>query len=570
MELHDLDFRGNRSYVYRLHFRPGPRVLKTVPAAVRRGTTQRVEFSGFGLISGTDEWESVQREVTAPDHAPLGEFTFPFQTATGVAPVALLSSDLEEQRESELEPAAEGGLELKVPGAVTGECRERALEKRFQISVEQGAFLTIAVESRAVGGGLDVALQVLDTDGKELAKNDDAGGTTDAQLEWQPPKSGRYTLVVRGLSSGRTDTSDTYRLSVRRRQPGFGLTGPQQLLLPIGGKAELVIKAVRYAGFKEAIRIRIDGLPAGISVPNDLTIKPDQGELKIPLETVGKTACAASLIKVTGMAVVDGTPLSVSLQTGAGGNLCPRRPGAHRLSRVLLATTMTAPFNIDLIGKNRQRAVHRGTTYPAPLEIKRDAGFKGQVMLQMAANQSRHRQGISGPRMTVAADQSRVFYPCFMPEWLETDRTTRMTIMGLAWVPDPLGTRRLVTKATNGNVTMILEGALLKVSCPSGMLMLRPEESRQMSVRVLRSAKLPAAVELALVAPADLDGRVSAAPVIVPVGTDEAVLVVRAGALADRIGDHPLRIRATALQGGKWPAVSEAELLLRVLPPATE
>lgn len=569
-KLHDLDFRGNRAYVYRLGFHRGPRMVTMIPAAVQRGKTQRLKFSGVGLASGQQQRESVEADVTGQAGIKAPSFVYPLQTAAGVVPVALRLSDVSEQRESELTKNSGGSYSLQIPGAVTGDFSEDGMERRFELTARQQTSLSIAVESRALGSGFDVSLVVLDATGKEVAKNDDAGGTTDVRLEWQPPADGVYTLVIRGLPGSRAQRSGVFRLQVQERQPGFLVNGPQQLLLPIAGKAELKLQVVRYGGFKGTIAIQVDGLPAGVSIPDSLTIKPDQAELKIPVEAAAEMACIATVIQVSGLAMIDDKSVSVSLQTPATGNLCPQRPDANKIKGILLATTMKAPFEINLIGKNRQRAVHRGTTYPAPLEIKREAGFEGEVILQMAANQGRHRQGISGPRMTVAAKQSRASYPCFMPEWLETDRTTRMTIMGLAWVPDPQGKPRAVTKATNANVTMILEGALLKVTPQRRRIILRPGQSRQVPVRVFRSAKLPVSVQLELIAPPDIGQHVQADPITVPVGTEEAVLKLRSSASGDWVGDHPLRIRATALQDGKWPAISEADLPLRVLPVAVD
>jgi len=541
-----------------------------IPAAIQRGKNQRLEFSGIGLVSGEKQRESVQADVAGQASTKAASFSYPLQTSAGVVPVTLPLSDVLEQRDSELTKNASGSYSLQIPGAVTGDFSADGMERRFELTARKETFLTVTVESRALGSGFDVSLVVLDAAGKEVAKNDDAGGTTDVQLEWQPPADGAYTLVIRGLPSSRAQRSGVYRLHVQERQPGFQVNGPQQLTLPIAGKAELKLKVVRYGGFKGTVTIQIAGLPAGVSVPDSLIIKPDQAELKIPFEAAAEMGCVASVIQVSGLAMIGDKPASVFLQTPAAGNLCPQRPDANKINGILLATTMKAPFEINLIGKNRQRAVHRGTTYPAPLEIKRGADFKGEVILQMAANQSRHRQGITGPRMTVAPNQSRVFYPCFMPEWLETDRTTRMTIMGFAWIPDPQGKLRAVTKATNANVTMILEGALLKVTPQRRMITLRPGQSQQVSVRVFRSAKLPVPVQLELIAPPDIGHRVKADPITVPVGTEEVALKVQSSASADWTGDHPLQIRATALQDGKWPAISEADLPLRVLPVAVD
>src|SRR5262249_18577050 len=42
VSIHDIDFGGDRSYVYRLTITPGPRVLGVLPAAGKRGETREV------------------------------------------------------------------------------------------------------------------------------------------------------------------------------------------------------------------------------------------------------------------------------------------------------------------------------------------------------------------------------------------------------------------------------------------------------------------------------------------------------------------------------------------------
>ena len=57
----------------------------------------------------------------------------------------------------------------------------------------------------------------------------------------------------------------------------------------------------------------------------------------------------------------------------------------------------------------------------------------------MAATQSYQVQGITGGEVAVPPGVSRPSTPCYMPEWLETIRTSRMGIIAVASVPDPKG-----------------------------------------------------------------------------------------------------------------------------------
>src|SRR5207302_160389 len=146
------------------------------------------------------------------------------------------------------------------------------------------------------------------------------------------------------------------------------------------------------------------------------------------------------------------------------GNLAPRGLDDNQLDTVLLATTMKPRCRVTCVVADGTVKVNRGATYPAELTIERFEGFTGESSLQMAAQQSYQVQGISGPDFPVGAGAARAFYPCFMPEWLETTRTSRMILIAVAKVPDPRGNVRHLVTEIQGRITMSIEGGLLKVS----------------------------------------------------------------------------------------------------------
>ena len=84
VSVHDIDFGGDRSYVYRLAITPGPRVVGALPAAGKRGETREVEFVGFGVATGSAKLESVKRKVTFP--ATGSTFDYQLETPLGTAP----------------------------------------------------------------------------------------------------------------------------------------------------------------------------------------------------------------------------------------------------------------------------------------------------------------------------------------------------------------------------------------------------------------------------------------------------------------------------------------------------
>ena len=178
----------------------------------------------------------------------------------------------------------------------------------------------------------------------------------------------------------------------------------------------------------------------------------------------------------------------------------------------------------------------------------------------MAAQQSYQVQGIRGPDFRVPPGAKRAFYPCFMPEWLETTRTSRMILIAVVNVPDPRGNVRHLVTDVQGRITMSIEGALLKVSARAGELTVRPGREVLLPVKVARSPRLTGPVKLELVLPGELKGFLKMEPVVLQPGRTEAVLRIRTTDGPRLIGEQVLTIRATAKQPGDLLVQSEAEV----------
>lgn len=557
VELHDLDYRGDRSFVYRLAVTPGPRVVATVPAAGRRGETRDVEFVGYGVATGAPVLESVARRVTFPADPALASFGYRLETPHGTAPrFDLPLSD----RAEAVAPAPAHSLTL--PAAVTG-VLDRGPEARFTLTGKKGEAVDLAAEARRLGSPLDPTLAVLGPDGKEVARNDDLPGTTDAGLSLTLPADGAYTVVVSDRAGRGGGRAAVFRLTADRPTPGFALEAPARLNVPVGGTAELAVTARRTGGFAGPITLAVSGLPAGATVPPNLVIPGDKAELRIPLRVDAKAAADASPVTVTGTAEVGGGRVTRPALAPVPTDLTARDPGAERTPYVVTATTLPPPVKVAAVEADGGRKVHRGSTHPAEVTVERLGGFAGEVQLWMSAAQSYQRQGITGPELTVPAGSKTALYPCFMPEWLETTRTSRMELVGVARVPDARGRERYLVTPMSGRITMSIEGALLKLTTPARDIRVRPGGPTTVPVRVLRSPKLPEPVRLEVVVPDELGGAVTAEPMTVPPTQNgaELRLTCSEGVTA---GEYTVTIRGTALRDGRWKVVSEVEVPVRV------
>ena len=542
--VYDVDFRGNRSFVYRLSLTPGPSLVTTMPAFVKQDSTQDVEFIGYGIKTGSAKLESIIQKIQV--HADVqAVFVGEVEVVGGTKlryeiPVSDIPEVVEQQSDTDFKKTIQ---ELSGPVGVTGVLSQRYGTDRYRASGSRGDVWAIDVLAEAIGSPLDVSLAIVNEAGVELKRVDDVAGTTDVRVEFKLPADGAYDLIVGDTSGTSGRPVSVYRLAVHKATPGFRLSTPERLAVPINGSAVLAVKAERIGGFTGAIAISIDGLPAGVSIPVGSEIPEKKNDVKLKISAPAGVGTVARMVTLTGSAVI------------------AEKSVTHSPEATLLAITMKPPFSIDAEGKNDVTKWPRGTTYPAPVLVERDETFKGDIILEMAAKQGRHRQGIRGPEMTITPYQKRILYPVFLPEWLETTRTSRMVVNGVTKVADPAGRIRYSSSKLVTRLGFLPTGAMLKIESPLKELDLTSKSEFEYPINVLRASGLSGAITLELV-------RNSASA---EVFTAEAVSISESTTVAtlklNRVPDVavaralPLRIRAT----GNWnayPVIAETTLIV--------
>jgi hypothetical protein len=564
VSLNDIDFAGDRSFVYRLRVTPGPRVVGAIPAAGMRGETRDVEF----IMDNGAALESIKAKVAFPAAGERFEYR-PMNAATAFP---LLLSD-----HAEVVPST---AKYAGPIGITSVLDQPDAEHRHAFDWKKGDVWSIALEARRIGSPLDVAVAIVGPDGKELARNDDLPGTTDAGLEFKVPVDGTYQIVVSDMAGKSGSRAAIYRLAVRQPTPDFAVQlAVDRLSVPIGGQANLSVSAVRTGGFKGPIALAIKGLPPGVTAPPNLVIPANQPAFVIPLQGAKDAGTLVGIVAVEG--TVDFAPSGVgflgrhafppkpvlvtrtaSAKTNV--NLTPRGPNDGRVPYLTVATTLKPRFKGQPVDQDTGRKVYRGSTFPADVILERLEGYQGEITLQMAATQSYQVQGITGGEVVVPPGATKAIYPVFMPEWLETTRTSRCGMIAVAKVADPKGKVRWVCNSMTGFITMTLEGALLKVSAEEPDMTVAAGQPFNVRLKVARLTKLNAPATLELVVPDELAGKLKAGKMMVGLKQEQAAM--RVTPASELRGLHTFAIRATALQDGKWLAVSEAAVTVEFAP----
>lgn len=567
VSIHDADFRGDRSYIYRLVFSTGLKVESITPAYAQRGHVQRMTFAGSSSHQDVLVPFKVVAEVSVPEATQATTITQHVETPGSTIEVPIPLSDVPELVRTSSNTANEV-MQLSPPVAVTGHWNSNTRIQRFEWEAGEQTWWNVQVQSRAIGSTLDVALTIFDEQGHELASADDFGSLTDPRLSFMAKSAGRYVVEVRALDPPMGRATDRFRLQLLPELPNFQLTVPQVINLPHNGKTSIEVQVQRFGGFTGAVTIQNSDLPHGVTIEGEAGIPEGKNQAKINLVASADTKVATSTVRFIGTATIDGEERSTVAQSHVTANLAPRIEDDVSTSLTLLAVTMPAPFRVLIVDRERQRDVPRGTTYLADLLIERDEGFKGDLYIAMSAKQSRDRQGIRGPLLKVPQGATQIKYPCFMPEWLATDLTRRIVVHGVGAVPDPDGNLRWLTNAGDARITMIMEGALLKVDLPVPQLRVSAGRQVLVPVQVLRSSQLEHQVIIDLDVPEELQGKFHCEALTLSPSVDTGALNLHIAEDLELVGQWDLVVRGTSFDEQGYPVVSQSTLDVLVTPPS--
>ncbi|MBS0204424.1 MAG: PPC domain-containing protein [Planctomycetes bacterium] len=543
LSLNDLDFAGDRSYVYRLTLTAAPHVLAAYPAAGQRGQTRAVEFVGVGLATGTDALETVTRDVTFPATGDAKSIDVNVVTDWGTSnTVTLQVTDLAEAVET-----AAGESTMSAPGAVTGAIETRFGSDQHLVTLTKGQTWEIAAQAKAIGSPLDLELMVFGPDGKQIATNDDIAGTTDAGLSLTAPADGTYRIVVTDRSGKSGSRAANYRLSMTAPCEDVELSIPAQLNIHLGTVAKLAVKATRKGGFKGPIPLTLTGLPTGVTVPENLVIAEGKGDLTLDLTCAADAPAAASLCSITATPQIGGQAVT------------------RQSTPILIATTLKPRFKLTPEGLDDVRKVHRGSTHLFPMLIERLEGYTGPITLEMTAKQQRHRQGLQSDEFLVPPDAKRVEYPIFVPEWMETTKTSRMILNGSAQIADPQGNIRTVLQRQELRFGILPEGALMKLTHGVGELKSAPGSELTIPLALSLAPVLQAPIQITIEPTEFQQGMFMADPLSLAPGQKETKIRVRIPEGVGHVGEQELTFRATSTKDG-WPVVSETTVLIDIRP----
>ena len=256
----DLRFSGSAKSVYRLHVSTDPVARHGWPLGVSRSVETRVRWGDWGVPEMSSESTLVPSSAIASE--TVGHS---LQIPGHRLPLEMPVGDGKEWVEVEPNDTVATAQALEIPSAVSGDLDRAGDEDRYRVSAKKGEALRLEVQAAGLGFPLDAWLKIEDATGKELVRNDDSGGA-DPVLDWTPPESAEYRVVVGNLLQ-RGGRDQRYRLSVQRPQPVWSASVPEAFLSLEPGKTnEWKVAISRRFGAETRLTVSVRGLPPGVRV----------------------------------------------------------------------------------------------------------------------------------------------------------------------------------------------------------------------------------------------------------------------------------------------------------------
>lgn len=412
LQIGNVSVHGSPAHVYRLNLTLSPVVPYVYPVGAPAGAP--TEFS-FYAMSGNGDVQVVVRELALP--ADCGD-VFDYADAQlantvplRVLPVGTKISEAETQQAPTEVPITVGEVSNGKLSAFTPNLYTLDIPRSEPVNI-------CVVAPNQVSSASLVLMDILDPAGTPVGRAKIAltADAVKASHYLARPKVGKYTISLKsvgGLPAAHRVAG--YQLEVLPARNDFRLTaGSDCLSVTQGSSIEIPVTAHRSGEFKGAVHLKVEGLPEGVTVENDV-IAEAQNDVKLKLTIPDQLASNRYEIRIAGVASIADEEVSRPVHVEHRGHDSSGR-SVHGLRRNVIALAVRHKPVFRLHCEEAYQYAHRGTIYPYVMTLERLGGFKEPVVIQRGDRQNRDLDGIEFVQTTVGAEQSGFTMPIFLPE----------------------------------------------------------------------------------------------------------------------------------------------------------
>jgi hypothetical protein len=263
LEIHDALYRGREDFVYRISVGSIPFVTGIFPLGGRVGSAATVDAAGWNLPR--------TRSIPVPT-TERGVHQVPgLSNGLATGDVAFAVDDLPEILAKETDKIPAGGRQVTLPVVINGRLPAPGVVEVFSFHCAADEKIVAEVQARRLNSPLDSWLKITDSQGHQLAFNDDfedkeSGLLThqaDSRIEFTVPKAGTYFLHL-GDTRGMGGAEYAYRLRISAPRPDFVLrVVPSAITGRPGAAVPVTLYALRRDGFQGDIDVALKAPPEG-------------------------------------------------------------------------------------------------------------------------------------------------------------------------------------------------------------------------------------------------------------------------------------------------------------------
>jgi hypothetical protein len=537
VHIQDTQGQGGPAYVYRLTLTAEPFIEHVYPLGGQRGST--VDFT----IAGQNVPDRLQAML--PREAPA-DYAHVFSAGTRRTNPVLL--DVDESPEHRHEQDRDNVIAL--PAVLNGWIDKAGAINEWKWQGKKGDAWEFQLRSAQLGSRLDGIVTIADAAGKMLAKAE--ANPLDPVLTFRVPADGVYVVKVHDRFRSRGGPDFAYRLRIAPPPADdFRLwLASDAVTVPRKGTAKFKITAERLAGFKEPITLEVQGLSANVSVAAAV-LKANQTAVDLIFKAEESAKIDVSRLVLVGKAKAGMRDLQHQARVKTG-------RGVPELSSIFLAVALPTPFVIK--GEYEMGFAARGGVRKRVYKIERN-GYEGPIEISLADRQARHLQGVTGPTIMVAPGVSEFTYLAYLPPWMETGRTCRVCVMGVAMIKEPDQTEHPVSFSSvnqNEQLVAVVGPGKLGIDADRTSFTAEPGKSFMINVHIKRGQEISGPVELELIAPAHLRG-LSTVKTTIAAGQEQGQLRVNCAEKLAGPFNMPLIVRATLMHDAE-PIVAEVKI----------
>lgn len=252
-----ISFAGGESFVYRLTLAHAGLLQGSLPLAVSTSNETTLALSGIGLgaVSSTvsplpGAKKSVHRLTV---DGSMNSIELPIVDVP-ILVEQVPSSDQVHQ-------------ELPIPSSISGRLSQSQEVDRYRFLAKKDTKLHLQLHAREFGFPIDGVLTILDSQGKQLVREDDAENRADSRAVWQPPADGEYVLEVSDAFNG-GGALYLYRVDLRLAVSDVRTTlKADRFQGQVGQPLEIAVSIERRDGFAHPLSVVVTGLPDTIQCP---------------------------------------------------------------------------------------------------------------------------------------------------------------------------------------------------------------------------------------------------------------------------------------------------------------